>query len=279
MEWIARNRHWRFPHRPLVMGIVNVTPDSFSDGGAYLEPEAAVRHALRLEAAGADILDIGGESTRPGAQPVPVGEELRRVMPVLERLKGRCRAALSIDTRKVEVARAALAAGAHIVNDIGAATAPPAMHALVAETGAGYICMHMQGEPATMQQAPRYRDVVAEVEAFFQERLEVLSRKGVAPEQVALDVGIGFGKTLEHNLALLAALDRFTGLGRPLVLGLSRKSVISQLLGVEAHDRLAGSLAGACWGISRGVQVLRVHDVAATRQAVDLWQALRERAA
>jgi dihydropteroate synthase len=276
MLWQCRQHRIEFAAgaAPLLMGVVNVTPDSFSDGGKYLDPDAAVAHALRLVADGADLLDIGGESTRPNATPVSEAEELRRVLPVLERLAGRVSVPLSIDTQKPGVARAALAAGASIVNDIAANRTEDALWRLVAETGAGYVAMHMQGTPADMQVAPHYTDVVREVEAFFAERLERFARAGLRPEQVALDVGIGFGKTVEHNLQLLGALGGFRRFERPLLLGVSRKSFIARLAG-EAGGRLPGSLACALWAATWGVAVLRVHDVAETRQALRVYDALR----
>lgn len=256
------------------MGVVNVTPDSFSDGGCYLDTTAAIAHALELEREGADLLDIGGESTRPGAAPVPVEEELARVMPVLRGLAGRVRVPLSIDTRKPEVARAALEAGACIVNDVGAGAALPEMAALVAARGAGYVCMHMQGTPETMQARPHYEDLGEEVADFFAAHLERLRLAGVAAEQVVLDVGIGFGKTLEHNLLLLATLESFRRFNRPLVLGVSRKSFLGELLGVDVTRRVPGSLACAAWAVTRGVEVIRAHDVAATRDVVRTIEAL-----
>ena len=200
----------------IVMGVVNVAPDSFSDGGQFLDVDAAVDQALRLESEGAEILDIGGESTRPNAEPVAEAEEIRRVVPVIQRLASRVKAAISIDTQKPAVAEAALEAGAGIVNDIAANREDDEMWRLVARTGAGYVAMHMQGAPQSMQADPRYEDVLADLEAFFQDRLAQLSKVGVAPEQVVLDPGIGFGKTLEHNLALLGGLFRFTKLARPI---------------------------------------------------------------
>ena len=243
MLWRARQFTFRFPRPALVMGIVNVTPDSFSDGGRFLDTEAAVEHALQLLREGAEILDIGGESTRPGAAPVTEEEERRRVLPVIERLVDRVQVPLSIDTQKPAVARAALAAGASIVNDIAANRDDDAMWRVVAEFGAGYIAMHMQGTPQTMQATPHYADVVAEIEVFFADRLARVANAGVSPEQVVLDVGIGFGKALEHNLQLLASLRRFTKLQRPLLLGVSRKSFIGKLLGTEAPQRGPAGLA------------------------------------
>jgi len=277
MELHACGFKWCFPRPALVMGILNVTPDSFSDGGKYLEPAAAVQHGLELVAEGADIIDVGGESTRPGASEVPESEELRRVVPVIKRLRAQTAVPLSVDTTKVAVARAAILAGASIINDVGANRADPAMSGVVAETGAGYVLMHRQGMPQTMQQAPHYDDVVAEVGQFFQEGLKRLETAGVTPRQVILDVGIGFGKTVAHNLQLLASLQSFTKWGRPLLLGVSRKSFIQQVAGGNAvMDRLAGSLACACLGLAQGVSILRVHDVAATRQAARLAESILE---
>ena len=257
------------------MGVVNVTPDSFSDGGRFLDPAAAVAHALELVEQGADILDIGGESTRPGAEPVSEAEELRRVMPVLEQLAGRVAVPVSIDTMKPAVARAALRAGASVVNDVAANREDDAMWRVVAEERAGYVCMHMRGTPRTMQSDPVYADVVREVGAFFEERMRRLGDCGVAAEQTILDVGIGFGKTLEHNLKLLGALGGFTKPGRPLVLGASRKSFLGKLPGAEPGERLPASLACACLAVQAGVQMIRTHDVKATVQAVRLVEAVR----
>ncbi|MBL9172391.1 MAG: dihydropteroate synthase, partial [Verrucomicrobiales bacterium] len=231
MVWKCRHHRFAFPRPALVMGILNVTPDSFSDGGRFLESAAAVDQGLRMEAEGAELLDIGGESTRPGATPVAAAEELRRVIPVVSELSRRARIPISVDTRKAEVAREALAAGASVVNDVSAARPDPDMSAVLATTGAGYVAMHMQGTPETMQHQPRYGDVVREVGEFFEDRLLALEREGVSREQVALDPGIGFGKTLDHTLDLLGRLAEFTRRGRPLVLGVSRKSFLGGLLG------------------------------------------------
>lgn len=277
MKWTLRHFSFDFPRPVLVMGIVNVTPDSFYDGGRYYGTEAAVRHALDLVAEGADILDIGGESTRPGAAPVPEAEELRRVLPVFEALASRVEIPLSIDTVKPAVAAAAIRAGAGIINDIGASRTDPEMWEVAAATGAGYVAMHMQGTPATMQERPEYRDVVAEVDAFFGRTLDRLVQAGVRPEQTVLDVGIGFGKTLEHNLQLLAALRQFKRWRRPLLLGVSRKSFLGKLLGAAPEERLPGSLACACWAAGEGVEIIRTHDVRATVQAVRMTEALLTR--
>jgi len=273
--WRVRQFEFVFPRPPLLMGILNVTPDSFSDGGRFLDPGAAVAHGLQLVAEGADLLDIGGESTRPNAQPVSAGEESRRVLPVIRQLAGQVKIPISIDTTKLEVARAALDAGASLINDIAANRADEAMWRLAAATGAGYVLMHMQGTPQTMQQSPRYDDVLVEVSDFFRERLSRIAACGVSPEQVVLDPGLGFGKKLEHNLQLLAQLGHFTQWQRPLLVGASRKSFIGTMLGAGVADRLSASLACACWAIREGACVLRVHDVAATRQALAMTAALQ----
>jgi dihydropteroate synthase len=274
LVWQCRGRRVEFGRRPLVMGIVNVTPDSFSDGGLHADPAAAVAHALRLAADGADILDVGGESTRPGSQPVPEADELARVLPVVAALAKKTDALISVDTSKAAVARACLDAGAHIANDV-TGLRDPAMPAVVAESGAGVVVMHMQGTPATMQVNPHYDDAVAEVRAFFQERLHALAAVGISPETVCLDPGIGFGKTPEHNLTLLANLDAFAPFGRPVCLGVSRKRFVGRLLGREIADRDVGSLAVACFAAARGqAQVLRVHAVAPTRDAAVLLDAI-----
>ncbi len=277
---LLRCRHFEFtfPRPALIMGVVNVTPDSFSDGGQFLEASAAVAHGLQLVEEGADLIDVGGESTRPKAVPVSEEEELRRVLPVVERLAGQVKVPISIDTVKPGVARAALQAGASLVNDIGANRADSEMWRVVAETGAGYVVMHIQGTPLTMQQDPAYQEVAAEVGEFFSERLGRLIAFGIAMDHLILDVGIGFGKTLEHNLQLLGALDAFTKWQRPLLLGVSRKSFIGQVTAApEVADRLPGSLAGACWGVEHGVNIVRAHDVAATRRAVRMTEAILAR--
>lgn len=270
----ARQFEFQFPRPAMLMGIVNVTPDSFSDGGRLLDARRAVEHALQLAAEGADILDIGGESTRPNATPVPEEEELRRVLPVIRELV-RCGALISIDTMKPAVARAAVEAGASIINDVAANRFDPAMTAVVRETGAAYVLMHMQGTPQTMQANPQYDAVVPAVEKFFREGLERWHDAGVAAEQVILDPGIGFGKTCEHNLELLAGLSQFRNAQRPLLVGASRKALIGQVAGVQAAERLPGSLACACAAVAAGAQILRVHDVAATRQAVRMTEAIQ----
>ncbi|MEW6167850.1 MAG: dihydropteroate synthase [Pseudomonadota bacterium] len=259
---------------PCVMGVLNVTPDSFSDGGRYRERDAAVAHALQLVAEGAAIVDIGGESTRPGAAPVAEQEELDRVVPVIEALRARSDVVISIDTMKPAVMRAACAAGAEIVNDVGALTAPGAIEA-VREAGAAVCLMHMQGEPRTMQAAPHYADVVAEVRAFLLERLQACTKAGIDDNRIVVDPGIGFGKTLEHNLSLLANLRALAVGGRPLLIGVSRKSMFGRLLGREVGERLAGGLAAAALAVWQGAAIVRAHDVAATVDAVRTAHAIR----
>jgi dihydropteroate synthase len=270
----ARQFEFVFPRPALIAGVVNVTPDSFSDGGKFFDSNAAVEHGLKLAEQGAEILDIGGESTRPRATPVTEAEELRRVMPVIERLAARVKIPISIDTMKPAVARAAIGAGASIINDVAANREDDAMWRIAAETGAGYVLMHMQGSPSTMQAQPVYADVVREVREFFSERIQRLADCGVAREQVIFDVGIGFGKTLEHNLLLLGALRSFTKLERPLLLGVSRKSFMGKLLGTETPGRLPAALACTSLAVEAGVQIVRAHDVAETVQAVRMTEAV-----
>jgi dihydropteroate synthase len=259
------------------MGIVNVTPDSFSDGGKYFEATAAVAHALELVEQGADIIDIGGESTRPAARAVDEEEESRRVLPVLEQLIGQVRVPISIDTMKVEVARRALAVGASIINDVGANRTDPDMWHLAAESGAGYVCMHMQGSPPTMQDHPSYENVAREVEEFFIARLGQLSDCRVGREQIILDPGIGFGKTSEHNLQLLGAIKTFTRLERPVLVGASRKSFLGKVAGGSVGGVLGAGLACACFAVEAGVQIIRVHDVGQTVQAIRMTEAILAR--
>ena len=274
MIWRARQKEWRCPRATLVMGILNVTPDSFSDGGRFFALDKAIEHALAMVADGADIIDIGGESTRPNAAVIGEAEELGRVVPVINALRQTSPVAISIDTMKPAVARAALEAGADIVNDVAAAAADPAMAALVAETGAGYVAMHMRGTPQTMQVDPNYKDVVAEVGEFFTACLDWLRRAGVSEEQVVLDPGIGFGKRLEHNLALLSGMEKLRNWQRPLLVGVSRKSFLGQITGAEAADRLAAGLAATCMAVERGASIVRTHDVAATRHALQVTEAI-----
>jgi dihydropteroate synthase len=253
----------------LIMGVVNVTPDSFSDGGLFLDADAAVEHGLRLVEEGAHILDVGGESTRPGADPVSEDEELRRVVPVIERLAQESQARVSVDTTKQAVAQAAVAAGATLVNDVSAFRFDPGMAAAVAETGAGCCLMHMLGQPRTMQRDPRYDDVVAEVKSFLEERLAFAVSEGIDEERVWLDPGIGFGKTVEHNLELLRRLDEIVAIGRPVVVGTSRKSFLGKLTGGRAEgERLPGTIATNVLALERGASVFRVHDVAQNADAL-----------
>jgi len=262
--------------QPVVMGILNVTPNSFSDGGRYADPDTAVAQGLAMHAAGAAIIDVGGESTRPGAEPVPLDVELQRVIPVLERLRRSCGAILSIDTMKPQVMRAAVAAGAGIVNDVQALQAPGALEA-VAAGGAAVCLMHMQGEPRTMQQAPRYEDVVTEVDAFLAGRAQACRTAGIGADRICVDPGFGFGKTLEHNLALLAGLRRLTSGPYPVLVGLSRKSMLATLLQRPVEDRLPGSLALATAAVLAGARIVRTHDVAATCDAVRVAAAIAQR--
>jgi dihydropteroate synthase len=250
-----------------IVGVVNVTPDSFSDGGLFLDADTAISHGMELAAEGADILDIGGESTRPGAAPVDADEERRRVLPVIEGLAGGA-ARISIDTSKAVVASAALEAGATLVNDVTALRGDPAIADLVAASGAECCLMHMRGEPRTMQDDPRYDDVVSEVKAFLSERLAFAVANGIAEDKVILDPGIGFGKTAEHNLELLRRLDELVALGRPVMVGFSRKSFLGRITGREVGERVAGTVAVNVLAYERGARLFRVHDVAPTRDAL-----------
>jgi dihydropteroate synthase len=260
-----------------IMGVVNVTPDSFSDGGTFLDRDAAVRHGLRLAFEGADLIDIGGESTRPGADPVSERAELDRVIPVIEGIRAENRdVRISIDTSKAAVAAAALDAGAGYVNDVTALRGDPGMAAHCAERGATVVLMHMLGEPRTMQEDPRYEDVVADVKAFLAARLEAAVAAGIAEERVWLDPGIGFGKTGAHNMELLRRLGELRELGRPLVVGTSRKSFIGRVDGSPADQRLGGTIASSVLAAAEGADVLRVHDVAEMRQALAVATAILE---
>ena len=259
--------------RPLIMGIVNVTPDSFSDGGQHATRDTALAHALHLIEEGADLLDIGGESTRPGAAAVPQAEEIERVVPLIAALAGKG-VPLSVDTSKPEVMRAALEAGAAIVNDVYALRATGAVEA-VAASGCGVVLMHMQGVPRTMQVAPRYEDVVTEVLAFLKERLLVLGGRGITSDRVAVDPGFGFGKTVEHNFTLLRELERFAALGCPVLAGLSRKSMLGAATGRGVAERAVASVVGAVLAVERGARIVRVHDVAATCDGLRVWDAMK----
>ncbi len=254
-----------------LMGVVNVTPDSFSDGGLYLDPSTAIAHGLELEAEGAAILDIGGESTRPGAAPVPEEVELRRVLPVIEGLvSAGTKAQLSIDTYKASVATAALQAGATFVNDVTALRGDPEMAGIIAGAGADCCLMHMLGDPRTMQLDPRYEDVVSEVKAFLVERMSFAVDQGVAEEHILLDPGVGFGKTVRHNLELLRRIHELVAVGRTVVIGTSRKSFLGKLTGRGAQERVAGTIATSVLAYERGVRVFRVHDVAPVHDALEV---------
>lgn len=276
-EWRLRDKILTIGQRPLIMGIVNVTPDSFSDGGRFLDHDAAVAHGLKLVADGADLLDIGGESTRPGSEPVTCAEELRRVLPVVEALARQTSVPVSIDTSKAEVARKCLEAGALVVNDV-TALADADMTAVIHRYQAGVVLMHMQGTPQTMQQSPRYQDVIGEIAKFFEERMATVTEKGIESQRIVLDPGIGFGKTGPHNLEILARLGEFQRLGRPVCLGVSRKAFIGKILERPVGDRLAGSLAAVLFAQGRNaVHIVRTHDVRETRDAVSLFAAIQER--
>jgi dihydropteroate synthase len=259
--------------RTRVMGILNVTPDSFSDGGRYFDPDEALRHGLEMVEQGADLLDVGGESTRPGSDSVPADEEWRRVGPVIRDLAKQADVPLSVDTMKPEVAAKAIEAGASIVNDVSGLREPAMVH-VVARNRVGAVVMHMLGNPKTMQTHPQYADVVGEVRSYLAERIRALEAAGVASEAVAVDPGVGFGKTQEHNLALLRNLDRIVALGHPVVVGVSRKSFIERLGGGESGERLPGSLAAATLAVAKGAHVIRVHDVRETVRAMRVADAM-----
>lgn len=271
--WLCGRFELNF-ERPLLMGIVNITPDSFSDGNHYLQADAAIAHAKQLIADGADILDIGAESTRPGAEPVALDEELRRLLPVIEGLRA-LNVPISVDTFKPAVMRAVLAAGADIINDIAGFRDPESI-AAVAGTNCGLCVMHMQGEPRTMQQQPSYRDLHLEVKNFLSDRVQALRSAGVAPQRIMLDPGLGFGKTVEHNYTLLRDLEKIQIDSYPWLIGLSRKSMIGHVVNKAPQQRLAGSLAGMLAAVSRGAAVLRVHDVAESADALNVWLAVEQ---
>ncbi len=262
---------------PRIMGIVNVTPDSFSDGGSYPTAQAAVDQALRMVEEGADILDIGGESTRPGSEEVPLEEELRRVMPVLEALRAKTDAVISVDTRKSEVMLRAAAAGADILNDVSALTHDPKALEVAASTGLPVMLMHAQGDPKTMNDNPQYTDVVLDVFDFLERRIQACVAVGIPAAKLIADPGIGFGKHLPHNIAVLNAISLYHGLGVPVLLGASRKKLIGQLCNVEnPRERVPGSIAAALHALAQGIQIVRVHDVAQTRQAISVWRAVMQ---
>ena len=269
-----RGRRFELGPRTWLMGVVNVTPDSFSDGGAYFDAGKAVDRGLALAAEGADIIDVGGESTRPGARPVPEAEEAGRVVPVIAALRAKTPALNSVDTTKAAVARAALDAGADIVNDTSAFRFDPAMTGVVARAGAGVVLMHMQGTPLTMQEDPRYDDLVGEISGFLAERIRVAAAAGIPGERVIIDPGIGFGKTLDHNLEILRRQESFLALGRPLLLGFSRKAFLGKILGLPPADRLEGTIAAAVLSVERGAHILRIHDVGPVARAVRTAEAI-----
>lgn len=273
LHWQLRHRSLQFGPLPALMGIINVTPDSFSDGGHFFSPSLAVEHALRLEDDGADILDIGGESTRPYSTPVSTEDELSRVAPVLEALQGRVSAPISIDTSKAEVARAAIELGAEIINDVTGLTADPEMLPLAVHSQTGVCAMHMQGTPQTMQDHPSYQNVLDDIYHYLSQRDQALLQAGVDPERICLDPGIGFGKTHEHNLELVSHAERFHGLQRPILIGHSRKGFIGKLIGDKNSERTTGSVAISLLLAQKGIQILRVHDVLQTRQALVCFQA------
>ncbi len=269
-----RGRRFTLGPRAWLMGIVNVTPDSFSDGGVYFDPRKAVERGLELVADGADIVDVGGESTRPGSRPVPAAEEIGRILPVIEGLRQQTRALLSVDTTKAAVAQAALDAGADIVNDTSAFRFDPAMPGVVARAGAGAVLMHMQGTPLTMQNAPHYDDLLGEIGAFLSDRIRVAEAAGIPRERLIVDPGLGFGKTVEHNLELLRRQADLQALGRPLLLGFSRKAFLGAILDLPPGERLEGTIAAAVLSAERGAHILRVHDVGPVARAVRAAEAI-----
>ena len=275
----ARGRGFVLGRKTWVMGILNLTPDSFSDGGAYRGPEEAAARGVEMIAEGADIIDVGGESTRPGSRPVPEDEELDRVVPAVRALRERTDVLISVDTTKAAVAREALAAGADVVNDVSALMSDPRMAGVVATSGAPVVLMHMRGTPETMQSFPAYRDLFGEISAFLAERIEAAHAAGIAAERIIIDPGIGFGKTAEDNLALIDGLGFLEALDRPVLTGVSRKGFIGKALGLPVGDRLEGSLAAGVLCVARGTHILRVHDVRATRRAVDMADAILSRGA
>jgi len=272
MTWKTPRHTLDLTQRGLIMGVLNITPDSFSDGGCFFDPDTAVARAAEMESEGADILDIGGESTRPGAEAVGLAEELRRVLPVVRSARARTQCLISIDTTKAAVAAAAIEAGADIINDISGLRADPDMAAVAARTGAGMVLMHMQGTPRTMQHQPAYQDVVHEIQSSLRQCMDAALAAGVAREAIVLDPGIGFGKTLEHNLAILRRLDAFALEGRPVLLGVSRKSFIGKISG--SADRMWPTVALTSYAREKGVRILRVHDVKENVQSLRMTEAI-----
>jgi dihydropteroate synthase len=274
MKWLVAGRELECASRTLVMGVLNVTPDSFSDGGRFFDPEVAVVHGFEMAADGADLIDVGGESTRPGSEPVPAAEERDRVAPVIKRLVAELPdVPVSIDTRKAEVAEAALDAGASIVNDVSAGS-DPLMFEVAREAGAGFVLMHMKGDPKTMQEAPHYDDVVAEVRTYLAERAEAAVAEGIAREALCVDPGLGFGKTSAHSRRLMKEIDALLDLDRPILVGPSRKSFIGSVLGTDVMDRVEGTAAAVAYMASRGAHVVRVHDVREIARVVRVIDAI-----
>ncbi|NLB54869.1 MAG: dihydropteroate synthase [Lentisphaerae bacterium] len=275
--WRCRNKTLELESRPILMGVLNVTPDSFSDFGRYFGAKPALERALEIKELGADIIDIGGESSRPGSEPVPVAEEIARVVPLIEKLVADDDIVISVDTSKVGVAKKVLEAGAHIINDITAFRSDPEMGELVAKYGAGCVLMHMQGTPKTMQENPVYDDVVGEVYAFLEKAVENALLSGVPEENIAIDPGIGFGKTLEHNILLLNKLDRFADLGRPIVIGVSRKRFLGAVTGRSVTERVPAGLATAVYSVMKGASIIRAHDIAETADALKMIEVLEKK--
>ncbi len=274
MQWKCGEKTFDLSRRIMVMGILNVTPDSFSDGGQHYQRDVAVQHAMQMVEDGADIIDIGGESTRPGAEPVSLDDELKRTIPVIEAIRKQSDVAISIDTMKSQVARRAVEAGADIINDVSAMTHDEEMQNAVAESKAGLILMHMQGKPQTMQRAPSYRDVVSEVHDYLASRVEMAEVLGIHRNRIALDPGIGFGKTLDHNLLLMHRLDSLSDMGLPVMIAISRKSFIGTILDVPVEERLEGTIAANLMSITKGARIIRVHDVKANARAVRIAEAI-----
>lgn len=273
-QLVLRTKTFDLTHRPLLMGIVNVTPDSFSDGGLYLSPAAALSQALQLAADGADLLDLGGESTRPFAEPVSANQELSRVIPLIQAIRQQSQIPISIDTYKAEVAEAALAAGADLINDISALRFDPHMVQLAARARVPIVLMHMQGQPRDMQVAPHYDNLIAEVKDFLAQRRDVALAHGISPANIILDVGIGFGKNLSHNLELIRRLDEFHDLGCPLLLGVSRKAFIGKILDAPVTERDIGTLGAIAVGLTRGAQIIRTHNIKLAKQVTAVVQAV-----
>jgi len=275
---VLKNKTLDFSQRAYIMGVLNLTPDSFFDGRRFLEPEAAVQHAFRMEAEGADIIDLGGESTRPGAQAVPLKEEFRRVLPVLKRLSGRLKVPISIDTYKSEVAERCIQCGAEMVNDISGLYFDPRMKEIVARHQVPVIVMHIKGTPRDMQKDPQYRDLIGEILSYFRESISRADAAGVPADKIIIDPGIGFGKSFAHNLDILKGLESFKVLGKPIMVGVSRKSFLGKILDLPVDERLEGSIAAALYAVLRGANIVRVHDVAATVRALRTVEAIQRAA-